>query len=60
MNEVEFEQKLNDELDKIQSVKTKTIKLDWMDKLALSEYRCNEGRSCEHGEKEKGFWKRFF
>lgn len=36
LNEVEFEQKLNDELDKIQSVKTKTIKLDWMDKLALA------------------------
>lgn len=36
LNENEFEAKLNDELGKIQSVNTKTIKLDWEDKLALS------------------------
>lgn len=32
----EFEQKLNEELGKIQSVNTKTIKLDWKDELALA------------------------
>lgn len=32
----EFEKKLKEELDKVQSVKTKTIKLDWKDELALS------------------------
>lgn len=36
LNETEFEAKLNDELGKIQSVNTKTIKLDWMDKIALA------------------------
>ena len=36
LNEKEFEAKLNDELGKIQSVNTKTIKLEWMDKLALA------------------------
>lgn len=35
LNEKEFEARLNDELGKIQSVNTKTIKLDWMDKIAL-------------------------
>lgn len=32
----EFEQRLNDALADIQSVKTKNIKLDWADKIALS------------------------
>ena len=32
----EFEEKLKEELDKIQSIKTKTIKLDWRDEIALS------------------------
>jgi len=32
----EFEEKLKEELDKIQSVKTKTIKLDWRDEIALT------------------------
>jgi len=32
----EFEEKLKEELAKIQSVKTKTIKLDWRDEIALS------------------------
>lgn len=32
----DFEQKLNEELGKIQSVNTKTIKLDWKDELALA------------------------
>lgn len=32
----EFERQLKEGLDKIQSVKTKTIKLDWKDELALS------------------------
>lgn len=36
LNENEFEAKLNEELGKIQSVNTKTIKLDWEDKLALA------------------------
>ena len=36
LNEIEFETRLNDELGKIQSVNTKTIKLDWMDKIALA------------------------
>lgn len=36
VNEKEFETKLNEELGKIQSVNTKTIKLEWMDKLALA------------------------
>ena len=36
LNEKEFETKLNEELEKIESVNTKTIKLDWMDKLALA------------------------
>ena len=30
-----FEEKLKDELSKVQSVKTKTIKLDWKDEIAL-------------------------
>jgi len=32
----DFEKQLKEELDKIQSVKTKTIKLDWRDELSLS------------------------
>lgn len=36
INEREFESKLNDELEKIQSVNTKTLKLDWKDEIALS------------------------
>ena len=32
----EFEKQLKDKLNEIQSVKTKTIKLDWKDELALS------------------------
>lgn len=32
----EFEERLKEELDKIQSVKTKTIKLDWRDEIALT------------------------
>ena len=32
----EFEEKLKDELNKLQSVKTKTIKLDWRDEIALT------------------------
>ena len=31
----EFDEKLKEELNKVQSVKTKTIKLDWRDELAL-------------------------
>lgn len=36
INEKEFEEKLQEELDKVQSVNTKTIKLDWKDKIALA------------------------
>lgn len=36
VNEKEFEQKLNEELEKIEAVKTKMIKLDWQDEVALS------------------------
>ena len=36
LNEKEFEEKLQEELDKVQSVNTKTIKLDWKDKIALA------------------------
>ena len=36
LNEKEFESKLSDELGKIQSVNTKTIKLDWQDEIALA------------------------
>ena len=36
INEKEFEEKLQEELSKIQSVNTKTIKLDWKDKIALA------------------------
>lgn len=32
----EFDEKLKDELNKVQSVKTKTIKLDWRDEIALT------------------------
>lgn len=32
----EFEEKLKEELNKVQSVKTKTIKLDWRDEIALA------------------------
>lgn len=32
----EFDEQLKEELNKVQSVKTKTIKLDWRDELALS------------------------
>jgi len=35
LNEKEFEKKLQEELGKVQSVNTKTIKLDWKDKIAL-------------------------
>lgn len=36
LNEKEFEDKLQEELGKVQSVNTKTIKLDWKDKIALA------------------------
>ena len=36
LNEKEFEDKLQEELSKVQSVNTKTIKLDWKDKIALA------------------------
>lgn len=36
LNEKEFEDKLQEELNKVQSVNTKTIKLDWKDKIALA------------------------
>ena len=36
LNEKEFETKLNEELGKIESVKTKMIKLDWQDEIALA------------------------
>ena len=36
LNEKEFEEKMQEELGKIQSVNTKTIKLDWKDKIALA------------------------
>lgn len=36
LNEKEFEEKLQEELDKVQSVNTKTIMLDWKDKIALA------------------------
>lgn len=32
----DFDEKLKEELNKVQSVKTKTIKLDWKDEIALS------------------------
>ena len=32
----EFDEKLKEELNKVQSVKTKTIKLDWRDEIALT------------------------
>ena len=32
----EFDERLKDELNKVQSVKTKTIKLDWRDEIALT------------------------
>lgn len=35
VNESEFEQKMFEELNNVQSVKTKTVKLDWQDELAL-------------------------
>lgn len=36
LNEKEFEEKVQEELNKVQSVNTKTIKLDWKDKIALA------------------------
>ncbi len=36
MSEQEFERKMDEELEKIQSVKTKMIKLDWKDDIALT------------------------
>ena len=36
LNEKEFEEKLQEELGKVQSVNTKTIKLDWKDKIGLA------------------------
>lgn len=36
LNEKEFDQKLHDELGKVESVKTKMVKLDWKDEIALS------------------------
>ena len=35
INEKEFETKFNEELEKIESVNTKNIKLDWQDEIAL-------------------------
>ncbi len=36
LNEKQFEEKVQEELNKVQSVNTKTIKLDWKDKIALA------------------------
>lgn len=36
LNDKEFEEKVKEELEKVQSVKTKVIKLDWQDEIALS------------------------
>ncbi len=36
LNEKEFEEKMQEELGKVQSVNTKTIKLDWKDKIGLA------------------------
>lgn len=36
VNEKEFENKLQERLNEVQSVNTKTIKLDWKDKIALA------------------------
>lgn len=36
LNEKEFESRLSDELGKIQSINTKTVKLDWQDEIALT------------------------
>ena len=36
LNEKDFEKKLSEKMDDIQSVKTKMIKLDWQDKIALA------------------------
>lgn len=36
LNEKEFDEKLSDELGKVESVKTKMVKLDWRDEIALS------------------------
>lgn len=36
LNEKEFESRLSDELGKIQSINTKTVKLDWQDEIALA------------------------
>lgn len=36
LNEKEFDEKLSDELGKVESVKTKIVKLDWRDEIALS------------------------
>lgn len=35
LNDKDFEEKLNEELSKVQSVNTKVIKLDWKDEIAL-------------------------
>lgn len=36
LDEKEFEKKLSEKMDEIQSVQTKVIKLDWQDKIALT------------------------
>ena len=36
LTEKQFELRLNEELEKIESVKTKMIKLDWQDEIALT------------------------
>lgn len=36
LTDVEYEEKFNEELNKIQSVETKMVKLDWKDELALT------------------------
>lgn len=36
LNEKEFEEKVQEELNKVQSVNTKSIKLDWKDKIGLA------------------------
>lgn len=49
----EFEKQLKERLDEIQSVKTKTIKLDWKDELALSNIDALKEELCNMVRKHR-------
>lgn len=53
VNEKEFEIKLNEELEKIESVNTKMIKLDWQDEIALANIDALKEELCNIVRKKR-------